>query len=67
MQGRVLWAAPQTKEVAVETGRLNVLLIVASMTAVLLLLLVSVLAGGVPGASGGSDESMQVEPTMLVA
>ncbi len=65
--GRVLWAPPQTKEVAVETGRLNVLLITASMTAVLLLLLASVLAGGVLGSSGGSEELMQVEPKVLVA
>ncbi len=67
MQGRVPWAPPQTKEVAVEMGRLNVLLIVASMTAVLLLLLASVLAGEVHGSSEWSEELMQVEPKVLVA
>lgn len=67
MRGRLLWAPPQTKEVAVETGRLNILLIAASMTAVLLLLLASVLAGGVLGASEGGEELMQVEPKVLVA
>jgi hypothetical protein len=67
MQRRVLWGPPQTKEVAVETRRLKVLLIASSMTAVLLLLLVSVLAGGVLGSSEGSKELMQVEPKVLVA
>jgi hypothetical protein len=66
MQRRVLWAPPQTKEVAVETRRLEVLLIASSMTAVLLLSLVSVLAGGVLGSSEGSKELMQVEPKVLV-
>jgi hypothetical protein len=66
MQRRVLWAPPQTKEVAAETRRLEVLLIASSMTAVLLLLLVSVLAGGVLGSSEGSKELMQVEPKVLV-
>ena len=67
MQRRVLWAPPQTKEVAVETGRLRVLLIAASMTAVLVLLLVSVLAGGGLGSCEGGKELMQVEPKVLVA
>ena len=49
-----------------ETRRLKVLLIASSMTAVLLLLLVSVLAGGVLGSSEGSKELMQVEPKVLV-
>jgi hypothetical protein len=66
MQRRVPWGPPQTKEVAVETRRLEVLLIASSMTAVLLLLLVSVLAGGVLGSSEGSKELMQVEPKVLV-
>ena len=60
-------ASASKKEVAVETGRLKVLFIVASMTAVLLLLLmVSVLASGVLG-SEGSEELMQVEPKVLAA
>ena len=50
-----------------ETGLLNVVLIAASITAVLLLLLASVLAGGVLGASEGDEELMQVEPKVLVA